>query len=381
MLGSLVGGERRTVTPWASADDSSFYGGVTSSAGQVVTTDTAMQLLAVYGCVGLISDVISTLPVAVFNADTSKAATPRWLRQPNPESDWATWVGEFLMGALLDGNAYVSVVRNPVGDTGEMWLLDPSRVDVTRASDHSLAYTIGGVRWPGELLHVPSIKMPQQLKGLSPLEAARQSIGLGLGALEFGARFFANGAALSGVIETPSKLTDDQARFMKRNWLKGHSGARAHEPGVLTEGAKWNQVSVSPEQAQFLATRQYTAAEIAGQLFRVDPSMLGIPTESKGAVTYQNIEQRGIHLVQFTLLPWIVRLENLCTALLPPGQYMKLNVAGLLRADLRTRYESYAIALGSQGSAPFMTVDEVRALEEREPMPPSASPTNEVPPP
>lgn len=356
--------------PWNSTG--SMVGGVT------VNPDNALQLLTVYGCVNLIADTIATLPRDVYRNGTNGTAeevtnVPRWLDQPNPQTDIIDFLAQTLTSLLLDGNAYWAYGVDKNFLPTELHVLNPANVDVRGSDPNSPnpaapTYWVNGVQFKGRLLHIKGITRPGALKGLSPVESARQSIGIGLAAQQFAASFYENGTILSGVIETPGAITTDQAREMKTNWSRDHAGPQnAHQPGVLTNGATWKQLSVTPEQAQFLESRQFQASEISAQLFLLDPSMLGISSAgSRGQnLTYANLEQRGIHLVQFTLMRWIIRLERAFTFLLPKPQYFKLNVDALQRADLKTRYEAYRIALGP--NQPFLAVNEPRRLEDLPP--------------
>lgn len=353
--------EMRELQPWGDWHPSSM-----SAAGTNVNTTSALQLLTVYGCVALIADTIATLPLYVFRkqgADSVEVLKPGWLEQPNGRDNIVEFVTQVLTSLLLDGNAYLTWAANTVGGVTQITAIDPAEVDI-RDEGGNVVYTVKSQRFAGRLLHIKAVMRPGSLKGLSPLEAARQSIGVGLAAQEFGGRFFGNGITMSGVIELPKEAGEpspEMARTMRDSFARDNSGlARAWMPGLLYGGAAWKQLSVTPEQGQFLETRKFQAAEIAAQMFRVDPTLLGIPVDGK-SLTYANLEQRGIHLVQFTLLPWIVRLERTLTALLPRPQFAKFNVAGLQRADLKTRYEAYSIGLGG---APFLTVEEPREKED-----------------
>jgi HK97 family phage portal protein len=117
---------------------------------------------------------------------------------------------------------------------------------------------------------------------------------------------------------------------------------------------------------QFLQTRQYTAAEIAGQMFLVDPSDLGIGVAGS-SLTYANLADRNTRRVQVTLLPWITRIEHAVSSLMLRPRYMKFNVNALLRADLAARYSSYATGIG----AGFLLPDEARELEDLPPLGPT----------
>lgn len=364
------------VTPWGNWG--TLY---QSSAGIDVNTDSSLALLTVYGASALIADTIATLPRDVFRnrADGSpeNVNSPRWLEQPNSSTDIVEFVTQSMLSLLLDGNAYWAYSLDNSFVTTSLRCLDPSVITV-RDDGNGPVYFLNGSQYRGRLLHVKGITRPGQLKGLSPVEAARQSIGVGLAAQEFAGNFYKNGTTVSGVIQTPGPLTVDGARRLKDNWSRAHGGVgNAHLPGVLDNGATWQQVSVTPEQAQFLESREYQAAEICAQMFLLDPSMLGIAINRGQNLTYANLEQRGIHLVQFTLMRWIIRLERAFTFLLPKPQYMKFNVNALMRADLLTRYQAYRIA---NPTAPFLEVDEIREKEDLPPMPePIAAPTLVVP--
>lgn len=344
---------------WARGDDMPSA----ASAGQLVNADSAMRLLAVYGSVQLIADSIATLPVDVFRRQgdaKTEIALPAWLETPNPNTDRVDFFCQVVTSLLLDGNAYLVPMRDDRGVVNEVYCLDPSRVDV-QVVNRRPVYAIDNRPVAGlDILHIRGLVMPGRIKGVNPIEAARQMIGMGLAANESAANFFVQGSVVPGVIEAPGTMTREQMRDIRDAWLSAHGGTgRSHLPGVLTNGATWRSVTITAEQAQFLETRRYTDAQIAGQLFRVDPTMLGIPVEGT-SLTYTNVESRGIHLARHTLMPWVVRVERALGRLLPVRQYAKFNMDGLQRADLMTRYQSYAIGIGSG----FLTVNEARELED-----------------
>jgi len=159
-------------------------------------------------------------------------------------------------------------------------------------------------------------------------------------------------------------------REIRDQWLASHGGSsRSHLPVVLSGETTYQAIAVTPEQAQFLESRQFSDAQIAGQLFLVDPSMLGISTGGS-TLTYQNLEQRGHHLVRHSLLRWIVRVENGLSQLLPGSQHLKFNVNGLMRGDLTSRYNSYKTAaeINTLLGAPLLSVQEMRDFEDLGPM-------------
>lgn len=355
--------DKRAITAWGSWDSQSS----TTYSGTQVTTNSALQLLAVYGCVRLIADGISTLPIDVLrrrpDGTIEDIALPSWLEYPVTGLHRSAWLTQVLSSVLLAGNAFIAVMRT---DTriSELPVLDPAKVRVVRREGRRQVL-VNGAPVAFDVLHIPAVMLPGEEVGISPVEYARQSIGVGLAAQEFGARFFGQGAVMSGVIENPGPLTPSKTREMAQAWGRAHSGkAKAHLPGVLTDGATWKPTSVTNEQAQFLETRGFTAAEIAGQMFLVDPTDLGIPSPSGQSQTYANVEQRNIRRVQVTYLPWLVRLEAVLSPLLAAPSYVKFNVNGLLRGDTKSRFEAYKIGI-DEG---FLTANEARAFEDWSPI-------------
>jgi HK97 family phage portal protein len=334
--------------------------------GVSVTEQTSMQLLTVYGSVRLISDSIATLPLDVYRrtGDDAKieVAKPKWLQQPTTNLDFTAWVSQVLSSLLLHGNAYVVVLRNEVGAIVELIPLDPSKVRVTRDRGR-LAYMVNGQRVDAEMLHLKGLMLPGSDVGLSPVEYARQSIGLGLAAVKFGTGYFEGEGNMPGVIEMPGSAQSETLKAIADQWRRRRREGGRGLPGVLQEGAVWKPTGVTNEQAQFLATRKFTSAEIAGQMFMIDPTELGIGIEGS-SLTYANLEQRNTRFVRVTLLPWIVRLEKALSDLLAQPRYVKFNLGALLRGDLQTRYAAYAVGIG----AGFLEPNEARDWEDLPPM-------------
>jgi HK97 family phage portal protein len=228
-----------------------------------VTTDSALQLLAVYGCVRLIADQISTLPIDCYRhlSDGSKEeiARPAWLMEPTVDLTFTEWCTQVLSSLLLHGNAYVAVTRNERNAIVELLPLDPTAVAVVRENGRKV-YKVAGRAYPGELLHIKGFMLPGSDVGLSPIEAARQSIGLGLSAQQYGSQFFDGEGNMPGVIEIPGKAQPDQMTAMAAAWKRKRSRSGKGLPGVLESGATWKATGVTNEQAQFLATRKFTAS-------------------------------------------------------------------------------------------------------------------------
>lgn len=354
--------QRAQATTWGSwpGETTQIVGGV------AVDEQTSMQLLTVYGCVRLITDSIATLPIDVYRrtGDDTKVeiAKPIWLRQPTVDLDFTSWVTQVLSSLLLHGNAFVVVLRNETGGIVELVPLDPAKVRVTRDRGRK-AYMANGQRLDAEVVHLAGLMLPGSDVGLSPVEYARQSIGLGLAAVKFGTGYFEGEGNMPGVIEMPGAAQPDTLKAIAEQWRRRRRDGGRGLPGVLQEGATWKPTGVTNEQAQFLATRKFTAAEIAGQMFMVDPSELGIGIEGS-SLTYANLEQRNTRFVRVTLLPWIVRLEKALSDLLAQPRYVKFNINALMRGDLSSRYAAYATGIG----AGFLEPNEARDWEDLPPL-------------
>jgi HK97 family phage portal protein len=206
------------------------------------------------------------------------------------------------------------------------------------------------------------MSLPEAPTGLSVISYARQAIGLGLAAEEFGARFFGEGAHMTGVVEIEADLDVARARQIKENFTASHSGLKnSHTVGVLSGGAKWKPISVSPEDAQFLGTRAAQNLDIA-MLFGVPPHMLGQVDKTTSWGT--GIEQMGLGFLAYSLSAWLGRFEDAWSAMLSRPQTARFNADALLRTDTAGRYAVYSAAR----SAGILTTNEIRALENYGPI-------------
>lgn len=330
--------------------------GTETDAGVTVSHETAVRMTAVYACVRLRAETIASLPADVFRrvagTRTPVDPQPSWIRQPNPDTTWFEFVEQINRGLDTDGNAYVLIAaRDLLGFPRELWTINPREVEVRRENGR-LVFVWGGsevlsrfdalANPGGDVLHIKNVTNGGD-KGLSPIAVAREAIGLGLAAQKFGARFFGAGQAASGLIELPEsdpKKSREHLEMMAESFTDRHGGVgKSHLPGVLTGGAKWTQLTIPPDQAQFLETRKFQVTEIA-RIYGIPPHMIGEVDRSTSWGS--GIEQQSIGFVQYSLAPRLVRLEHAFNQLTPRGQFIKWNVNGLLRGDMRARAEFYA---------------------------------------
>lgn len=359
-----------------------FMGGTTS--GKTVTERSAMQMTAVYSCVRILSEAVAGLPLHLYRytdgGSKEKAVNhPLYFvlhDEPNPEMTSFVFRETLMTHLLLWGNAYAQIIRNGKGEVVALYPLMPNRMTVNRDDKGQLYYeyqtstdeaktTKGGtVRLkPTDVLHVPGLGF-DGLVGYSPIAMAKNAIGLAIAAEEYGSKFYANGAAPSGVLEHPGTLKDPSK--VRDSWNEAFGGSsNSHKVAVLEEGLKYTPISISPNEAQFLETRKFQINEIA-RIFRVPPHMVGDLEKS----SFSNIEQQSLEFVKYTLEPWLVRWEqSMARVLIYPSDksqyFIKFNVDGLLRGDYQSRMSGYATARQNG----WMSANDIRELENLDRIP------------
>ena len=358
-------------------------GGNLSAAGPAVTERTAMGIGAVYACVGLIGGAIASLPLPIYRrTDSGRERTANelwWLLNEQPCAAMSAAVmWEFVAWSLLlHGDAMVIIRRAGGGRIIALEPVHPLAVSVGTDKDLPgvLIYTVQGdgkheVFHQDDILHVPGLGFDGR-RGLSPLRyAARQTFGLALAAEEYSARFFSNGARPDYIITSEGKMDPEQQRLFRESWMARYAGLQnAHIPALLTGGkADVKSLTLSPEEAQLMATRNFQATDVA-RIYGVPPHMIGITdkTTSWGS----GIEQQGIGFVKYTLQRHLVKIEqeiNRKVFRRSLQLFAEFNTAGLERGDTKARNESYRIAAGRAGEPGWMTINEIRRLENMPPI-------------
>lgn len=359
-----------------------FFGG--STAGKRVNERSAMQMTAVYSCVRILAEAVAGLPLHLYrykeDGGKEKALDhPLYLLlhdEPNPEMSSFVFRETLMTHLLLWGNAYAQIIRNGKGEVIALYPLMPDRMTVDRDRDGKLYYeytvstddtpTVKGtvVRLnPSDVLHIPGLGF-DGLVGYSPIAMAKNAIGMAIACEEYGAKFFANGAAPGGVLEHPGTIKDPGR--VRESWQSTFGGSgNSNKIAVLEEGMKYTPIGISPEQAQFLETRKFQINEIA-RIFRVPPHMVGDLEKS----SFSNIEQQSLEFVKYTLEPWLVRWEqSIQRTLFSPEEkkryFAKFNVEGLLRGDYASRMSGYATARQNG----WMSANDIRELENMDRIP------------
>jgi len=349
-----------------------------TASGMPVNDRTAMQLIAVYACVRILANAISGLPLRSMQTrdgiDVPVTPAPLIVSDPFGGTNNVRFpsrrkgLEQLAVSLLLRGNGYAMVTaRDYLMRPTRLVVLHPDKVKVTLEDDGGRSYEVNRLPvYAGDIVHLTGLCMPGQAEGMSPVTYARQAIGLGLAAEKFGSQFFGKGAHLTGVITMPADLDKARARQMKESFEASHSGlANALSVGVLSGGAEWKPISISPEDAQFLGTRAAQNLDVA-MLYGIPPHMIGQVDRTTSWGT--GIEQQWQGFLQVTLDPWLGGFEDVWSAMLPRGTFAQFDRKALLRTDTAGRWAWYQIARNIAG----MTPDEIRGEENLPPLPDGA---------
>ena len=355
-----------------------FYS-ATSDAGVKVTAQSAMRSAAVYACVRVISEAISTLPLKIYKRlevsvqeDYTHPLYDILHLQPNDDMTSLDFRETLTCHLLLHGNAYAQIIRNGHNQITELHPLLPNKMDIHRDENGQLFYEYKldnnkkVILQKREILHIHGLAY-DGLVGYSPIDLARNAIGMSVATERFGSNFFANGAFPGGVLEVDADTTinPEGQKNLRESWQGLYKGKGAHRVAVLECGMKYKQIGIPPDQAQFLETRRFQIGEIA-RIFKVPPHMIGDLEKS----TFSNIEHQSLDFVKMTLTPWLERFEqSMNIKLLSPQErkthIIKFNLDGILRGDRNSRTESYKV--GRQNG--WYSANDIRKLENMPPLP------------
>ncbi|VVG70934.1 phage portal protein [Pandoraea apista] len=347
-----------------------LFGGGRSVSGQNVTPDSALRVMAVYAAVRILSESMASLPITLYQAGSdgkrsrvSEHSLVGLLHDaPNPNNTSVEWVEMQQAHLALRGNSYSFVELSGKGEVTGLVPQHPDKVTVRYDKEsRTFTYDIDGVAGiPAEsVLHIRGFSL-DGLVGLTPIGLARESIGLSMAAEQVGAEAFNEGFVPPVVLEVAEKADKDQRQTYRKQWVELTQNRKGGPP-VISGGMKLHTLRVSMQDLQFIETRRFSIAEIA-RLFRVPPHMLA----DLERATFSNIEQLSLEFVKYTLTPWIRRWEQrmnltlLSQAERERGLYLKFNLDALLRADIKSRYESYKIGLESR----ILNANECREKED-----------------
>ena len=377
----LLGQERKS----SSLDLLRNLGSNRAQSGKAVTTETALQTSAVLACVRCLAEGVSQVPLKVFKSDSVRGSRtpapdhPLYALLHNAPNEYQTsfeFRETLMFHAALVGN-FFAFKNYAQGKLVELIPLDPSRVkviwDETKLSKTYEVRTAGGGVAKYDASQIWHVKGPSwdAVRGLEAVQLARESIGLAMATEETHSKLHKNGARPGGAVSVTGRLSAEQHSTL-RSWIDdNYAGSEnAYQTMILDRDAKFTPWTVTGVDTQHLETRRFQIEEIC-RAFRVMPIMAGYLDK---ASTYASAEQMFLSHVVYTLAPWYERIEQSIAAhLLSPedvaaGYYPKFVANGLLRGAAADRAQFYSMALGSGGSPAWLTPNEIRELEELNPI-------------
>lgn len=329
--------------------------------GEAVDEKNAFTVTALTSAVTLLADCIAVMPLQVHRDRGGKyerLPLPGWLARPNVDQTLFEFVHQTVCALAIHGVAYVYAPRDAATPL-ELRNLSPTFVTVRQNPDGDPEYVINkNVFTKEDIRQINLLRLPGQLVGIAPLDLLRQTLGTNIAIDRFLAGFYGEGATPSSVLETEDNLTPEAAQILRDSWVDNHYKTR--RPAVLSGGLKWKSIQASAADMDTMAHREAIVRDIA-RAYRIPLHLiLGTGGDSQ---TYQNIESAGASFVKYTLLPYMRRIEDALSELLPGQQRLKFNADEFMRADLRTRVESQRTQIQSGTLSP----NEAREQEGREP--------------
>lgn len=345
--------------------------GFSTLSGVIVNEEQALTLSAVWSCVKVLSETIAALPLNVFvrdiagNRQIDRSNPLQYLlhKRPNNLMNSYAFRETIMLHKILSGNGYSIIHRDSKGVIGELELVvNPNQMYVSKSRlDGRKYYSYNGKVYADyEILHIMGMSR-DGIKGISPIQYARENLGTAVALQNFGSNFFRNGARMSGVVEVPGKMNETSWKNIKDSWNNEYSGVNnVGKTSFLEGGMKYTPIALTNEDAQYLLSRKFSIEEIA-RIFRVPLHMIN----SLDKATNNNIEHQGIEFVQHTITPHIVSWEQeLDSKLIPYSdrdkRYVKFNMNALMRGDSAAR----ATYFKEMFYAGAMNPNEIRENEE-----------------
>lgn len=353
-----------------------------------VTVENSIQVTAVLACVRVLAETMAQLPLHLMVTDgkTRRQAVEQPLYEvlhDRPNSWQTSFEFREMMQAhlALRGNAYALIVPGDRGAVDQLIPLHPDRMQVFLLDGSGLANRRLGYLYrdeqgkqyrltQDEVFHLRGLSF-NGFVGLSVIAAGRNAVELAQKADGYGIWFYRNSARPGGLLKFPPgvRLDEPDHDRLRKSWRAAHTGQDLFTVAILEEGAEWEQMGLSNEDAQWLESRRFQTVEIA-RLFGVPPHMIGSAIEH--GHTYANVEQSSLDFIQHTVLPLVQRWEqaigrDLITQVFSrEGErtYAKFNLEGLLRADSKSRAIVYQMMLKNG----VLSVNEVRELEDLNPV-------------
>lgn len=325
----------------------------------------ALGLIPVFRALQILSTSAGQLPIEQHRGQKvlPLESTSSVIRRPDPSTSRSQWVQEAVLSLATDGNLFLRVVRSKKGEVSAVQVLPPREVTISedpRTGARKYWYA-GHVQ--EEILHEKFMPIPGQVRGLGPIQAARQEIAGALDVREYASGWFNKGGQPSGLLTGTSIQSAEQSQATMRAWnMAAQDPDNPSRVRVLGGDLKYTPLQLSPEDAQWLDVRKFTVTDIS-RLFGI-PSALMLVSLDGNSLTYSNVEQEWVAFTRFTLIEYLRKIEEALTELAPVGAKARFNLEALLRSDTAGRYKSYSLGISSG----FITPNEAREHEGLEPL-------------
>jgi HK97 family phage portal protein len=349
-----------------------LFGSIVSGRN-TVNKNTLESISSVHASIRLLSETIATLPISLFKesgenktVDFENKAYQLINKRPNTFQTPYQWKEWLMRSLLINGNAIFVIVWDLKRMQPKEFIpVDYSRVEIKQDKGFNY-YDIDSGELVLEQSHVLHFKINSEdgIKGRGILDFAKDSLTYAKNLDTFGSKFFENGTQLTGVLQSDKTLSEKAIDMLRKTWNQKYGGVgNSNGVAILEDGLKFQPINISPEQAQFLQSRKFSKNEIAAW-FKIPPHMIG----DLERATFSNIEHQNLNFVQFSLMPYVVNIEQeLNMKLLKEDEvtsmFFKMNMNAILRGDIKSRFESYQIGINNG----FLSPNEARSLEDLNP--------------
>jgi HK97 family phage portal protein len=332
------------------------------SSGVNVTEQGALGISTVYACVYRIASTIASLGLEIYVRDGRDVNVANMhpayqvLDIPNDENTPYEFWETLVASALVYGCGFAIIERNNRGYAERLIPVHYYDVDIKEVNGERI-YSVRdyGVVMPDNMLEICNMHR------MSPIRLHRENIGLAKAAQDFGSEYFGQKGQMTGVLASDQPLRKEQMDVIQNSWNSSSMNAGTK---LLPFGFKYQRITITPDEAQFIETRKFQAEEIC-RIYSVPPSLVQLPSQT----TYNNVEQQNLQFARHTIAPWAKRIEQeidrkLIQSFERPDIYSKFNMNDLYRGDLAARTNFYTQMLQSG----VMSINEVRGKEQMNPV-------------
>lgn len=283
-------------------------------------------------------------------------------RRPDPDGTRSSWIEQSVVSLASTGNCYYEIIRDSFGVTVALPVLNPLDVRIqTDSEGRTTGYEYRGRDLaPSQVSHITLLRIPGSAYGLGPIQAAQPDLRGAISTRDYAANWLDDSGVPTGVLKSDQAINADQAKQAKTFW--NDNAGQKNGVVVLGNGLSYAPIFLTPKDVQFIESQQFNVITIA-RMFGTPASLMLAAVEG-GSQTYANVEQDWLAYVRFTLMGYLVEIEDAISDVLPGAQRARFNIEALLRADTTSRYASYKTAI----DAKFLTVDEVRVIEGLSPI-------------